>query len=154
MNTLTKSALSDIVDLGTRQVFAHTCRIDLECGRNELTRYEGAGYFSDMPVLGDLSGYVVICLPRAMAWEVGTRFLGREVDEMGQEMIDLLGEINNILAGRIKYHLDKKGVTLELGLPEVKRMKNLAELEDHPVSLAARSFESREGVLWTAFLMD
>lgn len=66
---------------------------------------------------GTHKGCLAIHLPHATAMGITSSFLGMDVEEMGEDVDDAVGELANMLGGNIKSILSEKGRDIELSLP-------------------------------------
>jgi len=68
---------------------------------------------------GSYTGILSIHCPQDLAMKVTSKMLGMEVDEVGEDVNDALGEIANMLGGHVKQVLSKGGLDLNLSIPTV-----------------------------------
>lgn len=68
---------------------------------------------------GTYSGILSIHCPLELALKVTSNMLGMEVEEVGEDVNDALGEIANMLGGYVKMALSKGGTDLHLSVPTV-----------------------------------
>jgi chemotaxis protein CheX len=68
---------------------------------------------------GIYTGILSIHCPKALALKITSNMLGMEVDEVGDDVNDALGEIANMLGGHVKQVLSKGGSDLNLSIPTV-----------------------------------
>lgn len=66
---------------------------------------------------GSIKGNLSIHLPSPLAITVTTAFLGMEVDSIGEDVCDAIGELANMLAGSVKTSLDPTGSDIKLSMP-------------------------------------
>lgn len=66
---------------------------------------------------GTHKGCLAIHLPHPTAMAITSSFLGMEVEELGEDVEDAVGELANMLGGNIKSILTEKGRDIELSLP-------------------------------------
>jgi len=66
---------------------------------------------------GDAQGCIAISFPKIVALKVVSAILGAEVKVVGEELVDGIGELANIIAGNAKQHFD--GLNLLISLPNV-----------------------------------
>jgi chemotaxis protein CheX len=68
---------------------------------------------------GTYSGILSIHCPQPLALRITSNMLGMDVDEVGDDVNDALGEIANMLGGHVKQVLSKGGLDLNLSIPTV-----------------------------------
>jgi chemotaxis protein CheX len=68
---------------------------------------------------GSYTGILSIHCPAHLAMKITSNMLGMEVDEVGEDVNDALGEIANMLGGHVKQVLSKGGLDLNLSIPTV-----------------------------------
>jgi chemotaxis protein CheX len=68
---------------------------------------------------GSYTGILSIHCPQHLAMKITSEMLGMEVDEVGEDVNDALGEIANMLGGHVKQVLSKGGLDLNLSIPTV-----------------------------------
>jgi len=66
---------------------------------------------------GSRRGRLAIHLPNDVAMSVTGSFLGMDVDEVNEDVLDAVGELANMLGGNIKNVLAENGWDVELSLP-------------------------------------
>jgi chemotaxis protein CheX len=68
---------------------------------------------------GSYTGMLSIHCPALLAMTITSNMLGMEVEEVGEDVNDALGEIANMLGGHVKQVLSKGGLDLNLSIPTV-----------------------------------
>jgi chemotaxis protein CheX len=68
---------------------------------------------------GSYSGILSIHCPLPLALKITSNMLGMEVEEVGEDVNDALGEVANMLGGHVKQVLSKGGLDLNLSIPTV-----------------------------------
>jgi chemotaxis protein CheX len=68
---------------------------------------------------GSYTGILSIHCPQHLALKITSNMLGMEVEEVGDDVNDALGEIANMLGGHVKQVLSKGGSDLNLSIPTV-----------------------------------
>ncbi len=66
---------------------------------------------------GDLKGLVAIHCPAAVALDITGAMLGMDVEELGEDCKDAIGEIANMVAGGLKTALVSSARNVELAIP-------------------------------------
>lgn len=68
---------------------------------------------------GTYTGILSIHCPKKFAMQITSNMLGMDVDEVGEDVNDALGEIANMLGGYVKQVLSKGGLDISLSIPTV-----------------------------------
>jgi chemotaxis protein CheX len=68
---------------------------------------------------GIYTGILSIHCPQSLAICITSNMLGMEIDEVGEDVCDALGEIANMLGGHVKQVFSKGGLDLNLSIPTV-----------------------------------
>lgn len=68
---------------------------------------------------GTYTGILSIHCPTPLALKITSNMLGMDVDEVGEDVNDALGEIANMLGGYVKQILSKGGLDISLSIPTV-----------------------------------
>jgi chemotaxis protein CheX len=68
---------------------------------------------------GTYTGILSIHCPKQFALQITSNMLGMEVDEVGEDVNDALGEIANMLGGYVKQVFSKGGLDISLSIPTV-----------------------------------
>jgi chemotaxis protein CheX len=68
---------------------------------------------------GSYTGVLSIHCPQSLAMAITSNMLGIDVEEIGEDVIDALGEIANMLGGHVKQVFSKGGLDMNLSLPTV-----------------------------------
>jgi chemotaxis protein CheX len=68
---------------------------------------------------GTYTGILSIHCPHTLAMRITSNMLGMDVEEVGDDVNDALGEIANMLGGYVKQILSKGGLDINLSIPTV-----------------------------------
>jgi chemotaxis protein CheX len=68
---------------------------------------------------GTYTGILSLHCPVTLALKITGNMLGMDVEEMGEDVSDALGEIANMLGGYVKQVLSKGGLDINLSIPTV-----------------------------------
>jgi chemotaxis protein CheX len=68
---------------------------------------------------GSYTGMLSLHCPALLAMKITSNMLGMEVEDVGEDVNDALGEIANMLGGHVKQVLSKGGLDLNLSIPTV-----------------------------------
>lgn len=66
---------------------------------------------------GSRKGFLAFHIPNDVAMAITGSFLGMEVDEINEDVMDAVGELANMLGGNVKSILAETGGNYELSLP-------------------------------------
>jgi chemotaxis protein CheX len=66
---------------------------------------------------GGIKGVLAIHCPAHVAKGITGAFLGMEVEELGDDVKDAIGEITNMVAGNLKVFFAKTGIDVKLAIP-------------------------------------
>ena len=66
---------------------------------------------------GTYTGILSIHCPQSLALRITSNMLGMDVEEVGADVNDALGEIANMLGGYVKQILSKGGLDINLSIP-------------------------------------
>ena len=79
-----------------------------------MSKYDCSGFIG---VSGPLQGSIVVSLDQDVAFAAAEAFLGSRPSAINAEVIDMVGELTNMIAGAGKDRIGIPGITL--GLPTV-----------------------------------
>lgn len=100
--------------------------LDLTLKRGEISLKDSAQPSLDLSALlsltGKASGLVVLSMDREVAMHAAEVLLGEKINSVNQDVIDLTGELGNMVAGKAKSLLAE--YEMNLGLPSVITGKN------------------------------
>jgi chemotaxis protein CheX len=68
---------------------------------------------------GTYNGLVSLHMPSTLALTATSSMIGVEVDNLGDDVTDAMGEIANMIAGSFKHHLSKSGLDTHISTPSV-----------------------------------
>jgi len=98
-------------------------------GHTELT-YEKPRIKKNDAAMGDVSGLIgmvgsktkgslSITFEKSLALRIMQRMVGEKLEEIDEEIIDMVGEITNMVSGGAKKELSKKGYEFDMATPMV-----------------------------------
>lgn len=93
--------------------------------RNNGSNLVGEGVVGIISMVGEFTWLLMLVLPQETAKAFSLKFAGFEIDYESPEMGDVVGELNNILAGDIISRLSKDGIKVAMSLPTVLRGNNV-----------------------------
>lgn len=105
----------------TKEVFSTMVMMDLEdCfPLQEPVNHFHCSVSGMVGMAGTYTGILSIHCPRSFALRITSNMLGMDVEEVGEDVNDALGEIANMLGGHVKMVLSKGGTDLNLSIPTV-----------------------------------
>lgn len=103
----------------TQDVFSTMVMMDVRPG--DIVEGRGENMPSNVSgvvgLAGELRGMLAIHCPAAAARAITGAMLGMEVEELGEDVKDAVGEIANMMAGGLKCSLGEFGRKTELAIP-------------------------------------
>lgn len=118
---LQEEDLSGYVIHATKEVFNTMVMIDLEDSyplREPVTKFH-CSVTGMVGLAGTYTGILSIHCPQTFALRITSNMLGMDVEEVGEDVNDALGEIANMLGGYVKQILSKGGLDINLSIPTV-----------------------------------
>ena len=113
--------LAGYVIHATKEVFNTMVMLDLEDSyplREPVTTFH-CSVTGMVGLAGTYTGILSIHCPRSFALRITSNMLGMDVEEVGEDVNDALGEIANMLGGYVKQILSKGGLDINLSIPTV-----------------------------------
>lgn len=140
--------LNKEISLGIKDVFSTMLMIDLRDIQPEAASAIQSNVTSMIGLGGGLRGMLSVHCPTRVALEITGALLGMEVDELGDDVKDAIGEISNMTAGNLKISFAGAGVAVELAIPtsvigESFRIRGLAG-----ATRVVSEFSMPAGSLW------
>ena len=140
----------DCIASAVNEVFATSCGTEIE-----LCDDDGMGMSADHSVIlaiisfiGDVEWSVFFVYPEETAEAVATRFAQYEVSFDSYDMGDAVGELANVIAGKIKMILDSRGAGVEISLPTVISGDSMELLILQGISSWKECYDSQCGKFW------
>ncbi len=131
----------------TMEVFASMVLIDITPESDDNGEPD-ADMTSMIGLAGDLKGILAIKCPAPVAMEITGAMLGMEVNELGEDVKDAVGEITNMVAGGLKVSLTECGRRIELAIPTTAIGKSIRTSGLSGASLARVPFATPQGRFW------
>jgi chemotaxis protein CheX len=119
--SLHEEELANYVISAAKEVFTTMVMMELEDHyplREPVTKLN-CSITGMVGLAGLYSGILSIHCPQQLALTITSNMLGMDVDEVGEDVSDALGEIANMLGGHVKQVLSKGGLDLNLSIPTV-----------------------------------
>lgn len=137
----------DCVPAAAAEVFQSLCGVDLVVSADQNPLAEDL-ILAVISLVGDLEWSLFLGLPAATATTVAAKFAGFEIPFDSPDLGDAIGEVANILAGRVKALLDSHGVRADISLPTVLRAKGLEVLIQRQTVSQKICLQCDMGRLW------
>lgn len=126
MNTAQRSRIpadasdswAPLLELSAREVFSLMLASELS-GAPEPLVEEGLNVTSMVGLAGSLCGLLSLRCSKSAAVLMASKMLGLEVDSVGDEMLDAVGEVCNMVAGNFKNKIAGMGDGCQLSVPTV-----------------------------------
>ncbi len=118
---LSEDEMAKHVICATKEVFATMVMMDIEDSfplQESVTKFH-CSITGMVGLVGTYSGILSIHCPHALAMKITSNMLGMDVDEVGEDVNDALGEIANMLGGHVKMVLSKGGMDINISIPTV-----------------------------------
>lgn len=118
---LNEEQLVSYVINATKDVFGTMVMMELEDSyplKEPVTKFH-CSVTGMVGLAGTYTGILSIHCPQSLAMRITSNMLGMEVDEIGEDVNDALGEIANMLGGSVKQVLSKGGLDINLSIPTV-----------------------------------
>src|SRR5690242_5945282 len=118
---LEESALAGYVINATKEVFDTMVMMTLEDSyplSEPVTSFH-CSVTGMVGLAGTYTGILSIHCPQPLALRITSNMLGMDVEEVGDDVNDALGEIANMLGGYVKQILSKGGLDINLSIPTV-----------------------------------
>ncbi|UCE58925.1 MAG: response regulator [Phycisphaerales bacterium] len=139
----------ECVRQAVQDVLAQACDLGLSVEEVEEAVPSGEVVLAMITLHGGVNWSVLLGFTRESAKAAASRFAGYEVPSDGPDMADAVGEIANIVGGRIKQLLSAKGLAASLSLPTVLGASGFEVLLQHKSTVNYVHFDSPAGRMWT-----
>ncbi len=134
----------------TKKVFKEFVGVDIAPGQPFLFRHDENRYNYDISgiigIAGHTMGIVVISFPKLVALDMTSKVTGEKVTIFDDTVIDLVGEIVNIIAGNAKQGLEQ--YKLVISLPSIVKGVNHQISGVSGVPLIGIPFSSDKGDIY------
>lgn len=117
----TYQQLAESVEHGILQAFSGLFDQVALCGEDYHNSAGFDGVAGLISFVGEVSWTLAIGFPRTTALEMAQKFAGCEIPFESLDMIDVTGELLNIVAGPTSAYLVAQGFEAKMGLPSVVR---------------------------------
>ncbi|MCD6365701.1 MAG: chemotaxis protein CheX [Planctomycetes bacterium] len=145
---------SDCVWDSVTEVFQTTCGVDAKQVEAEEEGFGGHKVLvSIISIVGDIDWSIFLGMIEPTAVACVKHFAGFDVPFDSEDMGDAIGELTNILAGRIKAALDQRSIGGDISLPSVMRADNVEVLLESDSSTAKACYECEAGKFWVGVVV-
>lgn len=134
------------------EILGATCGVQLTPMPADSPEDSEAVMVAVISLVGDVDWTIYLALPRQTAAAVAAKFAGFEIPFDSPDMGDAVGELSNILAGRVKALLAEKDLKANLSLPSVLRADSVHVLTQSQAQTIRMCFASPLGNLWTGIM--
>jgi chemotaxis protein CheX len=113
--------LAQYVIAATKDIFSTMVMMELSENyplKEPVTRLH-CSITSMVGLAGSYTGVLSIHCPQSLAMAITSNMLGMEVEEIGEDVFDALGEIANMLGGHVKQVFSTGGFDINLSIPTV-----------------------------------
>jgi chemotaxis protein CheX len=106
----------------TKQVFSTMLDLEIQCGPvrcDTRTSVQSAGIMAMVGMAGAISGSGCLCFSKKFACKLASRFLMTEYNEVGDDVLDAVAELSNMVVGGLKTALEEDSGPMGLSVPTV-----------------------------------
>ena len=113
------ATLASALAVGMADIFAAMVMLDIEAPPPMASppRVLPAQLTSSIGLGGAIRGVLAVHCPAAVSGAIAAALLGMEVEDLGSDSQDAIGEITNMLAGHLKIMLATKDIAVSLAAP-------------------------------------
>jgi chemotaxis protein CheX len=134
------------------EVLQTVCGVELApCETSEPTDH-GNMIMGVISLAGQVQWSVFLSLPSQTATTLAANFAGCEIPFDSSDMGDAVGELTNMIAGKVKASLDAKGLKSEISLPSIMRGQGFEVLGGSRLTQRKFSFDSQAGKVYVGIL--
>ncbi len=111
--------IADKIIDATVDIFTTMVMMDITAGEPiaGVTRPLKSSTTGMIGLAGLYKGVLAIHIPNEVAIAITSSFLGMEVEDVNEDVLDAVGELANMLGGSVKGILSESGRDIELSLP-------------------------------------
>jgi chemotaxis protein CheX len=127
MDTIDQDLLCGIVRSATRNVFVTMLGLEPSCSEPYIEKAPAApteGVVSLVGLAGQWVGTGTVSCSAHLACQVSSRMLATPIDSVGEEVLDVVAELTNMIIGNVKTSLEEHLGALGLSIPTVVFGKN------------------------------
>lgn len=138
----------ECVQQAMQTVLASACDLGLTAEPDDESVRKGKIVLGMVSIQGEVHWSVALGFTQSSASAVASRFAGYEIPSDGPDLGDAIGEVTNIVAGRIKNNLGAKGLAANISLPTVIWAQGFQVLLRHNTAVDYAHFNSEVGKIW------
>lgn len=146
---LSNENLRQILIDSVRNGFVETFPImfgDIQAHREDNVEGDGCdGIVGIISFVGTFPWSLIVSFPYETAVGVAGKFAGFEILFHSPDMVDVIGELVNIVAGPISAHFEAAGLQAKMSLPTVARGHNVEVLLPSHIQIQRLHFNSPQG---------
>ncbi len=106
--------IDSTVEIFTSMIMMEVESIDRKVEEHSHLQHSISGVVG---LAGAFKGVLAVHLPKELAMQITSSFLGMDVEEINEDVEDAVGEIANMLGGDVKGLLTSSGSDIDLSLP-------------------------------------
>lgn len=138
----------ECVQQAMQTILASACDLGLTAEPDDESVRKGKIVLGMVSIQGEVHWSVALGFTQSSASAVASRFAGYEIPSDGPDLGDAIGEVTNIVAGRIKNNLGAKGLAANISLPTVIWAQGFQVLLRHNTAVDYAHFNSEVGKIW------
>ena len=139
----------ECVPQALQDVLARACNLELTAEPDDKAVRKGEIVLGMISIQGDVHWSVALGSAQDSASAVASRFAGYKIPSDGPDLGDAIGEMTNIVGGRIKHTLGRKGLSVNISLPNVIGAAAFQILLERKNAVHYVHFGSPIGRIWT-----
>lgn len=140
--------IADAVHLALAKTFAAICGEEPVAQAESPAAGSCACVAGIISFVGDVSWSLSWMLAEDTAPAVVHKFVGLEIPFHDADMGDAVGELVNVLAGKVVAQLDQRCIKVRMSLPTVARGNRLELMSERGVAVLQREYTSTQGRFW------
>ena len=127
MEAIDRDTLARVIQTATQEVFSTMLGMEISCGEPFVERVPPApseGVVSLVGLAGQWVGTGCLCCSAAFACRICSQMLMVETDSVGEDVLDVIAEMTNMIIGNVKTGLEEHLGPMGLSIPTVVFGKN------------------------------
>jgi chemotaxis protein CheX len=127
MQQIDRNTLTEVVRATTQEVFSTMLGVQLSCGDpfvETVPTKPAEGVVSLIGLAGQWAGTGCVFCSASLACRIASQMLMTEIDSVGEEVLDVIAEITNMIIGNVKTGLERDLGPMGLSIPTVVFGKN------------------------------
>ncbi len=122
MQQIDRDTLTEVVRASTQDVFSTMLGMQLSCREpyvETVPPTPAEGVVSLIGLAGQWAGTGCVFCSAALACRIASQMLMAEMDSVGEEVLDVIAEMTNMIIGNVKTGLEKELGPMGLSIPTV-----------------------------------